>query len=538
MSINQLYNTMVYPAKKQPVRLPTFPSVSRTAVLDLSSPMRISVGNSTRVMLSPQANYPVFMDYTCPTATPMAYVAGVTYASKSNAPYGVSDLGQPDNSVLLGYAPGVATTWGTSTNVTNPGSPAITSTTTYADPAFYNPILGVDESVGGVPFIYTPAATSTFIVVQAGSALSSIKVSLELEIWVAPGEVKRFSTGVVGGGANWQVAFTFAELTGLLSGATWVRPVSVSMHPAPPNGYVPVVHFFAATSLASFSLTGSTNGLTTIAVEAPAGGSTGFMPFPMPVDFYTSAVPWQNTRVTAAAIAMENVTKVMNKEGTIMCGRLHPSTTDPFNFSANTLAALHPLEKAQLPMERGIYTYCAPANSFDRFKDYSYPAKFTRSSTLTYTNIPTFNLSFDGMYNCLVLQDPDGGTLMSANLDYHLEFKSSSVLWPLAISKHSVEQLHSAVQRLANGPFFSPHKEAMRIGLPMSAQPSVYRQPRGQPRQRRQGRPKRAPPPSRQRPRVPGPARPKPNQTPQPTQKAKSPKPKGGLQMFLDSRRR
>lgn len=501
--------------------------------------MRIPVGSNTRVMLTPQANYPVFMDYTCPTATLTAYVAGVTYAAKSNAPYGVSDLGQPDNMVLFGYAPGVATTWGANYNVTNPGSPVIASNTTYGDTTFQAPILGTDASIGGAPFIYAPAATSTFIVVQAGAALTSTKVSLELEVWVSPGEVKTLSTGVAAGGASWQVAFTFAELAGLLSGASWVRPVNVSMYPAPPApGHAPVVHFFVGTSLSTFSLVGSTTGLTTIAVDAPAGGSSGFMPFPTPVDFYTSAVPWQHTRVTAAALAMENVTKVMNKEGTVMCGRLHPATTDPFNFTASNLAALHPMEKAQLPLERGIYTYCAPANTFDRFKDYSYPAKFLRSSTITYSNIPTFDLSFDGMYNCMVLQDPDGGTLMSANLDYHLEFKSSSVLWPLAISRHSVEQLHSAVQRLADGPFFSPHKPAMRLGLPMSVQPPVYRQPRGPPRQRPRGKPRKPPPPSRPRLRGQSSTRPKTSATPQPPQKAKQSKPKGGLQMFLDSRRR
>lgn len=475
MSSNQLYTTMVYPAKRQPVRLPTFPSVSRTAVLDLSAPLRVSVGsNNTRMFLCPQANYPAFLDYTF--ASQYAYAACVGYGVKNGSGFGPGDLATPDISSTLAYGTGFATTWdATQKKVTTVGLPTITGSSTFADPAFVAPIIGTDETIGGPPFVYSPCdgLTGTQIVVQFNGGMSATSVSLELDYWISPGEFRRISTNPVVGGSNWQVFFAGLDLN-LPSGPCWVRPVSVNCGGQPANGCPPVVHLFVTSAMSSFSIAPTTTATYTATVTA-ASPSYAFMPLPTPVDFFTTSAPFQNTRVTATALALENVTKVLNKEGTIMCGRLQPSNTDPFKFTAGSLALLHPEEKCQLPMERGLYTYCAPANSFDRFKDYAYPLNFNKSSTVTLSNVPTFDLSFDGLYNCMVFQDPDGGTLLSAVVDYHLEFRSTSVLWPLSIATSSVESLHSAVQRMARGPFFSPHRDSARLLLSPASQPRVLK---------------------------------------------------------------
>jgi hypothetical protein len=78
-------------------------------------------------------------------------------------------------------------------------------------------------------------------------------------------------------------------------------------------------------------------------------------------------------------------------------------------------------------------------------------------------------LDNSSLVNAFVFTDPDAGTSLAVNVDYHIEFRTTSALWPIGLSSMSLEALHGAQLSLTEVGFFFPnetHKEVLGKVMP------------------------------------------------------------------------
>lgn len=458
--MNALHRSITEPLASRAQRLPTFPSVERTAVMQFTAPTRTTVeASDTRVMVCNQAAYPVWTDYKT-VYFGGTFITSLSYLSKNNDPDSPYFYNEPAAGTAIPQG-AIAPTWNPDGSSSTAGQPGLGSTSTY-DPYVISPIIGMDRSVTPNPFLYVvQPTTSLFVAVQFAAATTGLQVSIELEVWIGTGVAKRMRFSSTGS-ADFNVLFQKTQFNLLGATPIWVRPVSVNIGNAgsAPAISAPVVYMFStAQNYASSSFIGSTTqATTTIDIASGTGGFRSFLPNPVPIDFYYTAIPWGDTKVTAVGVEATNVTKVLNREGVVMCGRVNPVTKYLWNVGASDLASLHPSEKVQLPMEKTIRTYVLASAELGEFTDYTYPVSTAVYNPVTLVGaasyLPVFNLSSNAFANFMVFQDPDGGSSISLRSALHIEFKSNTVLWPISISRVKMEVFHQAISRAAQGPFF------------------------------------------------------------------------------------
>lgn len=441
-----LARAMALPHEHAPQRLPSFPALERTAVMGFNTPTKLQVSSTdTRVMLARQAAFPLWAD----RVPDGCHFQVMDYAMQAGTG-GLLLFHQPSypimNRTRTGSTPGPVNGFMTgngwsavSLSVT---APAIQCTDSM-------PYLGVDKECGDSPFIYIPGGASLYVQVNVGTDATGMRMQVMLERWLAPGEVVStpMLPSTTSPPSRYQV-WTDSPYSPTVG--VWVRPVSAAISSGTPSTAVwgsVIVSYLPAggttgivagpNSSISWSMTATT------AVTVPT-----FLPLSYPSEFNTSSIPWSSTRLTAVAVLGTNVTKVMNKEGVALCGRLSPERVSPFNAVSNDLLTLHPAEKQQLALETGFYTYCPPSTDLSSFLDYSVWVLGNP------TPIPVYRLDNDALFNLVVLQDPDGGTVLSINLDWHIEFRSTSSLWQIGLSSVALEQLHQAQLALVASGFF------------------------------------------------------------------------------------
>lgn len=194
------------------------------------------------------------------------------------------------------------------------------------------------------------------------------------------------------------------------------------------------------------------------------------LPFFKPPEWSTSHIPWASTRLTAVAALFTNVSKALNKEGTVQAARLNPTTDNIYGQNqvvlpdANTLSSKHPSEKALLSLEKGFYTYCPPSTDLSRFWDYTFHAGGYEMGSagsdlaMRQQECPVYRLDNDALVNYFLFSDPNSSTgdftSLAVNLDFHIEFRSVSALWPIGLSTMSLESFHQAQMALVQTGFF------------------------------------------------------------------------------------
>lgn len=451
-----LARNMALPHEYAPTRFPSFPALERTAVIGFNVPTTIAIasGSPTRALLSRQAAYPLWVDHGAMSAIPWAYQVAYTGNVALRLPmYAPVDM---DTVQITQYAVGPRVR----------ADPVFAGLDGVVPPPGGYPILAMDAATGEQPWVYVPAGATLLASLWLKSGVlpaTDPQVKFEYQVWEAPGVARQgvtLSLGYVSGDC---CLYT----TAVLSTTSWIRPRRV-------------------TATASFTEVAATYGLTlavisNIATLTPAtatlaplytaaaypgngatttGDNTPLTPIGPPPEFTTSVLPYSSTRTTAAAVLFTNVTKALNKEGTVMCGRLNPMTKNVFGFNVGDLTGLHPAEKQQLGLETGLYTFCPPSTDLTGFWDYSLdPGAIC----------PVYRLDNNSLVNCVSFSDPDGGTTLAVNLDWHLEFRTTSALWQIALSTIPIEVLHQAQLSLVAGGFFFPnetHTEVLKKILP------------------------------------------------------------------------
>jgi len=433
-SLMGLSRQIALPHEFAPERFPSFPALERTAVMGFNTPATLALPANTavRALVARQAAYPLWAD------VPMASESySLTYHSGL-----ANDLGAPLGiEVFRGW-----TGAGTVTTVTPVLSGVIALATGY-------PIVGLDSGTGPLPWLWVPAgATLTLIGVANDIPLVSADFTVTLEVWVQPGECatykNRFSS-TCSGVARGLVLGIDIPATGI-----WVRPAGMALD-------------HAISPIADLYLTLCVHTGTSVYVPSAANGGTfavtpstitAFLPLVAPSEYANSSLPWSSTRTTAAAALFTNVSQVLNKAGTVLCGRVAPQRSNPFNSTTAQLTALHPAEKAYLALEHGAYTYCPPSTDMQEFFDYTCPQQLGGGPTA-----PVYRLDNTSLVNVLIFTAGSVAETIAVNLDWHFEFRTTSALFQIGMSALTLESLHQAQLSLAAVGFFFPNESHLAV---------------------------------------------------------------------------
>lgn len=169
------------------------------------------------------------------------------------------------------------------------------------------------------------------------------------------------------------------------------------------------------------------------------GPSTGIVcarliPHFAPPALEDSILPYRGSRATAVACLFSNVTKVLNKEGTVQGARVATDSFPVFQPTLWSFGVLHPKDRYFGALENGLYAYTLADNSTDLFKD-------TANEDQALFNLDGFNYAVVVQF---VDQDLDTVTTLALTLDRHVEFRSSSLLFNTDYCRESLESYHQA----------------------------------------------------------------------------------------------
>lgn len=442
-SMQGIASAMALPHEHPPSRFPSFPALERTAVMGFNAPFPYGVGSVRQpAILMRQPTFPLWLG-----REPTNVLYGVTYPVKT---------GQGQTCEIqagIDY-------WFTD-NITAKGPASYTFTVSggVSHPDVPWPLLGIDAGTGHSgpqEWIYVPANCFVTVVHSNNVSYSADPLmNLDYDVWCSPGE---FITQTTSSAFTRTLNQTSTTIS-FGSVAQWFRPKSfrssAATEAAASAGTVAIiVHTGVATITGAATGSGWTCAIVPAAVRC-------MLPATYPAEFINSPLPWSATRLTAVSALFTNTTKIQNKEGTVTAGRLNPQLVNVWVKSSDTsvLTNLHPAEKAFMGLESGHYTYCPPSTDLGMFYDYTVnttalSTKDSNNSAITSVSVPIIRLDNDSMVNMMIFFDPDGSTNLAVNLDWHIEFRSSSSLWQLGLSTLTIEAMHQAQLALVAAGFF------------------------------------------------------------------------------------
>jgi len=309
-------------------------------------------------------------------------------------------------------------------------------------------VFGRDSGLSPYEFFYAPEGWKVFFLVATANVTApTSNFQVDLETWTGPGTsnitsllLSTLSSGYYG------------VIGSLVSTGGWYRPVMIT-----PNGSA-----LRATSLqVMITNANATNVIYSSSVQpvfdnVGATSSQYFYPFSFPAEFTNSVLPWMGTRTTAAAVLLTNVTQVLNKAGTVLAGRVNPNLVNPFTADSTSVNNLHPAEKSLLGLETGFYTYCPPSTDLAQFWDYSSTPMGGSSGNTSMQ--PLYRLDNDSFVNLIFLQSSVAYT-MAVNVDWHIEFRTTSALFQIGLSAITLEAMHQAQLALVSAGFFFSNED-------------------------------------------------------------------------------
>lgn len=443
-ALQGLARQIALPGEHAPERFPSFPALERTATIGFMQPATVTVpaGGSCRGFLCRQAAFPFWYEQNAVSAATWGCTWFADFANTANnVAAGMVSL---RNTAMYSQYVGNNTATSTSFGIASAAS------------QFTWSIAGVDNTTGQAPFVYIPANFRMVVMAGLSSTFGAAATfTVTLERWAFPGEA----------GISNNVSFTVAlgnrgggvDVGTVTQG--WYRPTSVSWTQAAVSGFPSGIEIGIFASAAT-AVTVASSAVNYPTMTLTAGATPyGLLPGIVPSEFSNSTLPWLDTRVTAVGLLLSNVTQVLNKGGTFLAGRLSPENTNPWVVTATTIQGLHPAEKAWLPMETGMYTYCPPSTDMANFWDYSYVLPLAFPSGVTPLYCPLYRLDNTSLVNHFIGSGSANAENFAASVAWHMEFRTSSALFQIALSGMSLETLHSAQIALAAAGFFFENPE-------------------------------------------------------------------------------
>lgn len=397
-SLSLIAKTIAVPHDYKPMRLPTFPNLERTSVMQFMSNSLCQAGlgssGSARFALCRSPTYPFWGDAQLTEAT--AYRV---------TPY--------DNSYTLSNS-----TRTTLADNFDKYSVVGGNTRTYP--------LGWAENKN---WVYHARGGLSQVRLTFNATGGNIVFAIGIEIWTPDGvDSKVFTATSVPAGTT---AIDMSVLDSNDRGCWW-RPVWLS-----PNG--------ASATGATVTIGWCTGG----SIDSPmiGAGMVVFQPFVEAPEFTTTTLPYEDARCTASSLLLSNVGKVLNKEGVVVAARLNYNSVeyDMFNIEQSTFDNIHPQEKYFGPLEKGLYCFSMPDSESSEF----HPS-LMRPSGVSALKVPIFRLDSLSYFTAIYTsEDPTEVTPLAYTVDWHTEFRSQSILFPRGYSTTTLETYHSAQMALS-----------------------------------------------------------------------------------------
>lgn len=441
-ALTGLSRQIALPHDHAPQRYPSFPALERTAIMSFNANASLAISSvattATKILVARQAAFPVWAEsltgirdgYTVsfsvtPSETLTTATITTTTCVVSNAPV----------------------TW---TNTTTTATAAVVGNN-FTPPPYVYPLFGLDHLVGPRPFVFVPAGHSYMFVISASQIIDPLDAcdfSVTYSRWAAPGQTSLEQTAMeltvnsgVRGGAT--ASITVGEGSWILienvvqrGGATYdLAGLQVTM------------------GVASGNQSYLTNATTRGTITSTSAATTALLPVAYPVEFANSALPWYSTRTTATAALFTNVTQVLNKGGTVLAGRVAPQVVNPFTVSRTYIGSLHPAEKNYLGLETGFYTYVPPSTDMADFWDY------TLDTSMGAPSCPLYRLDNTSLVNVAFFNSAGATETLAVNVDWHVEFRTTSALFQVGMSALTLESFHQAQLVLSTIGFFFPNEE-------------------------------------------------------------------------------
>jgi hypothetical protein len=306
----------------------------------------------------------------------------------------------------------------------------------------------MDSGTGSQEFIYVPSGANACFVITAPTpttfGAAAVVPVMNYDVWTSPGEVASNSRNVTINAGKTCGQNSLFVITGE---GQWVRPTSINYASASAALNQVLIHIIV-TSATTLSWADSAVDFGTITLSGAVNPC--FTPLVANTEFASTTLPWFSARTTAAAVLCTNVTQLLNKGGTILCGRAAPSVYDPWQITYSTINKFHPAEKAFLPYETGAYSFCPPSTDLALFWDY-----VLTSNAGVVGFLPLYRLDNDAMVNHLYFSSPSGvSETLAITCDWHIEFRTSSALFQIGLSTITLEAFHQAQVALCAAGFF------------------------------------------------------------------------------------
>lgn len=495
------------PGRRANDRIPNFPPNGRTGLtgtvntFTLTGPQASAINLTTKRMIQTRDPVlPLFYDYINTNYTNAGVL--VTYDTDTGWKSGLA----LDSTAEITDINMVTTAASTGTSAL----PGITGTVQqpYSNMGSnYWPSM-TDPQLTGNPFFWLPDNWSYTFLVHNVAAANAILGFVTFEVWDGPGAVSAvissFSTSSVYGAAG---GAYYSD-----GNPAWVRMRAVNITSAGNSAADTNVKASMYISAGAATVTFLSSSVTiTSAQGATVGTGVCMLPVPESLPAQTLAtVPSMLTSVVmhSSNLQFENVTKVLNKEGTMQAARLrYADRARPFAASASTIAIVDPRKRYMGALEHGVRGYVEPGASVGTPREHL----FTYLTTAGVRQIlPTMVIRSEDIYNLYSITDSDVTTVstFSVSLSQGWEYVSNSYLFETDVCRTTTPVLERAIVALQLRNPFTRLEGGRGQELAPRRPPQAPRQPR--------------------RPRK---ARPPPPKPPQPRPKMRS-----GLDMYLKSR--
>lgn len=420
-TLTTLAKTVAVPHDNPPRRIPTFPALERTAVLGFTDTATVPIAEDRAALLFRHPTFPLWIEglgaglYTGGTTLARYFqvTTSITLATGTHHTEFVPDHSVPNYGYTL-------------------------ATTTVPTIVFNNQFY---QFIGARGF-YGPGDPSPLhvgIQIAASATLGLVAVD-----WTY---LKQDSSGVTPINQTSHVAWdfvgtTFGTVINVPSTAIACRINSIRMLAGASTSIISSIAYGLTSTTASAP--GANKAVCLSSPVAFAATYSRLGPAFMTPALSETAVPYQATRATAVACLFSNVTSVLNKEGTVNAARVAVQDYPVFDGPSWDFGKIQPSYRYFGPLEKGLYAYCMPDAQSDLFRDC---AHVQGSSP-----VPLFDFGSFGYALAIQFSDMDltSVTNLAITLDRHLEFRTTSRIFPTAYATETLETYHAAQIALAN----------------------------------------------------------------------------------------
>lgn len=470
--MNKIIKELTGPYKRSAdsIRLPTHPILGKTAltgysgVATLNGP-EVSGSTTKRLLQFKDPVYPLWYEYNITSVAALGIA--LTYQTDLVAP-----AGNPVNP----YNAQIEDIYSISTSNVSAAADVVGVTGVAGNWTGLTGVwpLMIDEKLGGQPFVYVP---SGFILSVAAwmsttyAAGGSATGTMMLEFWTAPGET---DTQTIVFSDNLTASPGAVKRAAISAVATWLRPRATSLTLAGAGTVGAGGNIYAGLFITPGmpSATLSTTGLgPTFSASTNGSPQNTLLPVPeaMPQQHLANAaLSLDNVLMHSSHVLIENMTKVLNKEGMIDAARLNLIVANPWIASSSAFTGVDPVKRYTRAAEHGVQAYVDPTAEYDHVR--SHRMFYNYKDNAVVSSLVVMQIRQSDCYNLITITDADVTTVGTFLLRYAAgwEFITTSTLYDTSVvdlRRTPLSMADSAMNVLAvRCPFRKAEGERQELG--------------------------------------------------------------------------